>query len=634
MCGIAGFTHLGSPFVPDRIDQAVASISHRGPDEQGVWQSESASLGSTRLRVIDNNDGSQPMFSEDKDYVLVFNGEIYNHRELRRELEGLGHSFHSSCDTEVLLRAFMQWDTGCLEKLRGMFGFAVWRESLRRLVLVRDRLGIKPLYYACRGRNIYFGSELKTILCHPEIEHRIDPHALETYLGLNYVPGPETMVEGIVKLAPGSMLIWSGGHVSTSRYWKPSRNVAAGRSLRDSVGELDELLHQSVTEHLAADVPVGLWLSGGLDSSTILHYAAQHSSNPVKTFSITFNGREFDEASYIRAVSAKYSTIHHELDLGPETASPDAIADFAYYADEPNADAGAVPVWFLSQMSASHVTVALSGEGADELFGGYITYKADRYARFARSVPRGIRRAALHSARKIAASDKKIGLDYKLQRFLQGALMDERSSHVFWNGTFSEEERGDLLLTNRGFGMRKLLESIPQDGDGKRFLAFDQDYFLPDNILTKVDRMSMAHSLEVRPPFLDHRIVEFAGRLPLSHCIQGSRLKVVLRELMGDKLPQNILTKKKHGLDIPVHGWLRGHLKPLLLDTLNKRAVEESGLFRWSYIESILTQHLQRKANYGYHLWGLLMLFLWIKQWKIECNLELQVTEEYSTVSA
>jgi asparagine synthase (glutamine-hydrolysing) len=634
MCGIAGFTHVGHPFVPERITEAVTAIIHRGPDDQSSWQNSSISLGATRLRVVDPSTGSQPFVSDNKAFVLIFNGEIYNHTELRKELIRRGHTFRTSCDTEVVLHAFMEWDTACIEKLRGMFAFAIWQESRQRLVLARDRMGIKPLYYTLNGGDIYFGSEMKSIFCHPEIKRRIDLNALDTYLGLNYVPGSHTLAAGIHKLMPGCFLTWHDGGISMHSYWQVDRaDPSAHTSLADSTERLDHLLSQSIKEHLAADVPVGVWLSGGLDSSTILHYASQHSSTPLKTFSITFNGREFDEAPYLREMAQRYQTDHLELDLNPSVVTPDSIAELSYYADEPNADAGAVPLWHLSRMSAKHVTVALSGEGADELFGGYVTYLADKYARRARIIPRALRRLSLRSANQLRASNKKIGFDYKLQRFLHGTLLDEGSSHVFWNGTFSQPQRRDLMVSQNSTHILKLLATIPPDGDVRRFMAFDQAYYLPDNLLVKVDRMSMAHSLEVRPAFLDHRIVEFAATLPAHYCIRGNNLKLLLRRLMKDKLPQGILAKRKQGLDIPVHDWLRGHLKPLLLDILDRKTVEETGIVHWPYLDSIIKLHMERKANYGYHLWGMLMLFLWIRQWKIQCGEETQVAD-LSVVSA
>ncbi|WP_047487065.1 asparagine synthase (glutamine-hydrolyzing) [Terriglobus sp. TAA 43] len=633
MCGIAGYTHAGRPFLSERIHRAVLSLAHRGPDQQGIWQNQTVSLGATRLKVIDTSAGSQPMSSDG--FNLVFNGEIYNHGELRRQLTALGHHFTTACDTEVVLHAFIEWDTLCLEKLRGMFAFAVWCESSQRLVLARDRMGIKPLYYARCGRDIYFGSEMKAVFCHPEVNRHIDLRALDTYLGMNYVPGAHTLAEGILKLLPGHVLTWHDGEIATRRYWQiQERDAGPLQTLEESTRELDHLLTQSIKEHLAADVPVGIWLSGGIDSSTVLHYASQQASTQLKTFSITFNGREFDEAPYVREMASRYGTDHYELDLAPATVTPDSIVELAYYSDEPNADAGAVPVWHLSRMCAKDVTVALSGEGADELFGGYITYLADMYAQRARIVPRAVRRLSLHLANTLPASNKKIGLDYKLQRFLHGTLLDEGQSHVFWNGTFSRHQRRQLMLSHDDSHLLKILATIPGHGDVRRFMAFDQAYYLPDNLLTKVDRMSMAHALEVRPAFLDHRIVEFAASLPANFCIQGRTLKFLLRKLMKDKLPQSVLTRGKQGLDIPVHDWFRGHLKPLLLDTLNRKTVEESGLISWPHLQSMLDLHMQRKANYGYHLWGILMLFLWMEQWKIQSLRDTRAVEDFSAVSA
>jgi asparagine synthase (glutamine-hydrolysing) len=633
MCGIAGYTHLDHPSVPERIIEALTVINHRGPDDQTAWEYPHISLGVNRLKIIDLAPVDKGYVSDDGEFTLAYNGEVYNHIELRRELTLRGHRFHTCCDTEVVLHAFMEWDTGCIEKLRGMFAFAIWQKSRRRLVLARDRMGIKPLYYARKGRDIYFGSELKSVLCHPEVRRSLDLNALDAYLGMNYIPGTHTLVENVWKLKPGSFLAWNEGEVSTHTYWQLDRaGHSAASSLAESTSRLDHLISESVKEHLTADVPVGIWLSGGLDSSTILHYASQHATKPLRTYSITFKGREFDESAYIQQMTQRYSTEHHELDLSPAVVTPDSIADLAYYSDAPNADAGAVPVWYLSGMAAKQVSVALSGEGADELFGGYITYIADAYARRARLVPKSLRRLSLRSASLLPASDKKIGFDYKVRRFLQGTLLDERSSHVFWNGTFSQPQRRDLMTSGSAGYMAKLLATIPSHGDIRRFMTFDQAYYLPDNLLVKVDRMSMAHSLEVRPAFLDHRIVEFAASLPAGYCIQGSNLKVVLRNLMRDKLPQKVLTKQKQGLDIPVHDWLRGHLKTLLLDTLNQKTVEETGILRWPQVQSIIKQHMEKKANYGYHLWGMLMLFLWIRQFKIQCGQDVHSREVFSTI--
>jgi asparagine synthase (glutamine-hydrolysing) len=622
LCGIVGFTH--KRWVPDvdRIRDAVATLLHRGPDQQGVFESGSCSMGATRLRIIDLGSGDQPILSEDGNAAVVFNGEIYNHQELRRELTDLGHRFHSDCDTEVVLRSFLQWDTACFARFRGMFAIALWTKSTRRLVLARDRMGIKPLYFARRGDDIFFGSELKAILIHPEIERRLSLDGLDCYLSLNYVPCPWTLVEGIEKLPPGHWLEWRDGKVTSDSYWRLPFGEVRDWTLDSAREELDALLRQSIHEHLLSDVPLGVWLSGGIDSSTILHYAATESSAPLKTFSISFRGRSFDETAYIRQVAQRYQTEHEELDLNPEVDLRAAIEAFAYYSDEPSADAGALPVWFLSRLSRTKTTVSLSGEGADELFGGYLTHRANRLATLARRVPQKALHFAVSALRAWPVSDEKISFEYQLRRFLEGSLMAPERAHVHWNGTFSEAQKRSLLYPELPPALSgvlgKLRDRFPAGDDLAPYLWFDQRYFLPDDILYKADRMSMAHSLEVRPPFLDHRIVEFAASLPASLKIKGSRQKVLLKELMRDKLPPSVLRRKKVGFDIPVHDWLRGCLRPLMMDVLLDGSSEHAKLFRPDVLETYIRQHLDRQVNVGYHLWGLMVLFLWMKKWKIQ----------------
>ena len=617
MCGIAGFTHRNGGPRPEQIWKITRALTHRGPDRQDVWESSNASLGAVRLKIIDLEHGDQPMVSPDGRTVLAFNGEVYNHAELRRELEALGHQFTSRCDTEVVLHAFLEWDVRSFSKLRGMFAAAFWTESERRLVLVRDRLGIKPLYYSRRGNDLYFGSEMKAILLHPEIGRRINPEALDRYLSCNYIPGNATLVEGIDKLAPGNWLQWKDGAVSSEAYWTLEFRPDHALDFETAKQELDRLLRSSVQEHLISDAPLGVWSSGGLDSSTILHYAADESSSRLKTFSVSFRGRSFDESVYFREVADRYQTDHHEFDLNPEQDLPDAIQQFATYSDEPSADAGALPVWFLSKMCRQDVTVALSGDGADELFGGYNTYLADGYARTLRPVPFALRSLAARAAKCLPVSDEKIGLDYKITRMLEGSLLEPVDAHFYWNGTFGSAARRALLSSPNGSA-----PAIPLPGTDvgylNQFLWLDQLNYLPDDILNKCDRMSMAHSLEVRPPFLDHRIVEFAAGLPEDMKIRGGKLKFLLRELMKDKLPQSVLTRKKEGFDIPAHQWLRTILRPLLLETLSEKNVRGSGIFAWEAIDKVLRSHLERRANLGYHLWGLLILFLWLKRWGIE----------------
>jgi asparagine synthase (glutamine-hydrolysing) len=622
LCGIAGFTHGHRAAAPGRIQAAVASIIHRGPNQQGVFESEAVSLGAARLKIIDIEGGDQPILSEDGDTVIVFNGEIYNHLELRRELEQRGYRFRSRSDTETVLNAFLEWDTECFARLRGMFAVAIWCESDRRLVLARDRMGIKPLYFTRRGEDLYFGSELKAILVHPEIERWLSPEGLDCYLSLNYVPAPWTLVEGIEKLLPGQWMEWRRGAIRTERYWRlpTGRKEDVERWTPESAqAELDRLLKESVREHLESDVPLGVWLSGGLDSSSLVHYAAEASSSRLKTFSITFRGRSFDETRYARQVADWYGTEHTALDLNPEQDLPAAIHDLAQYCDEPNADSGALPVWFLSRLTKASATVALSGEGADELFGGYLMQRASLLAHTARKFPPAALRALLGAAQFWPVSNDKIGFEYKLKRFLEGCRMPAARAHAYWSGTFDDQEKRSLLQSASSPALNRVLSELAAAGDDlQSYLWFDQKYFLPDNILTKVDHSSMAHAVEVRPPFLDHRIVEFASSLPASLKIQGSQQKVILRNLMRTKRFPPILNRKKIGFDIPTHDWFRGPLRPLLEEAVAFASAEHGEFFQLSRIEAHVRAHLDRRANLGYHLWGLMMLFLWMKKWGIQ----------------
>ncbi len=635
MCGIAGYTHRTRRFDPAVIKEATDSMIHRGPDQQGIYETDQISLGAVRLKIIDLEAGAQPFFSHDRKTVLVYNGEIYNYRELRKELEDLGHAFTTHSDTEVLLRAFLQWDIECFARLRGMFAAAFWQEEQRRLVLVRDRVGIKPLYICRLGDELYFGSELKTILAHPEIPRQLDHKALHHYLTLNYVPGPFTLIAGIQKLRPGHMLEWRDGAVRQQAYWKLPHAQNQKWTFADAEEVLDDLLEKSVREHLLSDVSLGIWLSGGIDSSAILHYASQESSQRLKTFSVTFRGRSFDETPYIHQLVKQYQTEHYELDLNPTLDLPSAIEEMGYYADEPLADAGAVPIWYLSKLTRQHATVALSGEGADEMFGGYVTYQADHLAGYFRRTPEWARRSVLSALKYWPVSDDKISFEYKLKRFLEGSLLAPDEAHVYWNGAFSRTQQLELLRSANQASVQELFDGdLPvanRDGNFNRVLVFDQRYYLTDDLLQKVDRMSMAHSIEVRPPYLDHRIIEFASTLPDRFKVDGRVLKVILKRLMRSKLPQSVIRRAKTGLDIPTHDWFRGPLRSLLEDTLSADAVKRNRLFRPEAIERLKRDHAERRANLGYQLWGLMILFLWIKHWNIQCSSQLSLplqTEE------
>jgi asparagine synthase (glutamine-hydrolysing) len=624
MCGIAGYTHSQSHIEESVIRRMTRALTHRGPDQQDSFSTPIIALGAVRLQVIDLDGGEQPFRTEDGRTSIVYNGEIYNFREIRRDLEALGHRFRSDCDTEVALRAFVQWDSDCFRRFRGMFALAIWSENDSRLILARDRMGIKPLYISRIEGDLVFGSELKALFAHPRITRRLDRAALQDFLSLNYVPAPRTLVEGIEKLPSGHFLEWRKGHERLTCYWKLS--MAPNQNLREetAVEELDGLLRSAVKENLVSDVPLGIWASGGIDSTTLLHYASELGARPLKTFSIAFESKSCDESVWFRDVAKRYGTEHHEFELNRESEVSGAIEDFAWYSDEPGADAGALPVWFLSKMSREHVIVALSGEGGDELFGGYLTYRADELARPLRSLPRIFRQAALNTAYALLpVSNAKIGFEYKLKRWLEGSLLDPDEAHLFWNGAFSRAQKRALLAEPDAHSLKHLFEDLPsaeQVGFLNRYLQLDQKYYLQDNLLYKVDRMSMAHSLEVRPPLLDHRIVEFAAKLPERLKMRGADQKYILKRTMRGKLPDAILDRKKRGLDIPAHEWFRGPLLTLFQDTMRSQTIRNAGLFDPDATESLLRDHTEKRINAGYQLWGLLTLFLWLKRWDIEVD--------------
>jgi asparagine synthase (glutamine-hydrolysing) len=621
LCGIVGFTAKTWRPGPERINQATETLIHRGPDQQGVYRSTSCYLGATRLKIVDLSAGDQPIYSEDRDTAIVFNGEIYNHLEVRSTLEARGHRFQTHCDTETVLHAFLEWDTDCFERLRGMFAVAIWCESKQRLVLARDRIGIKPLYIAEQGEDLFFASELKGILIHPEIERRLSLEGLDCFLSMNYVPSPWTLIDGIQKLPPGSWLEWNNGRINKQVYWRIPDMAPSPMSLEDAKSELDRLLEQSVREHLMSDVPLCVWLSGGIDSTTILHYATEASSSRLRTFSISFNGYSFDESSYIREVARQYGTEHEQLDLNPEQDLEGAIRELSYYSDEPSADSGALPVWFLSRLCKTRCTVAFSGEGADEVFGGYLTYRANRIAGQLRQVPAGAIRLALRGLNAWPVSNEKISVEYKVKRLLQGSLLPAEQAHIYWNGTFSETEKAALLKVPLPGALLNILSPLrarlPGDGIAP-FLEFDQKYYLPDDILVKSDRISMAHSVEVRPPFLDHRIIEFAASIPTRLKIRGDSQKYLLKELMRPKLRSSTTQRKKVGFDIPAHEWFRGPLRGVLFEALEFAQAEHSDLFNFDAINRLKQLHMSRNINVGYHLWGLMTLFLWMKRWNVQ----------------
>ena len=606
MCGICG---LVSPAGGDRrrLEAMSATLVHRGPDSNGLHIDGPAGLAARRLSIIDLETGDQPISNEDGSVVVVQNGELYNYRELRAELEAQGHRFRSQGDTEVLVHLYEEHGTGFAQRLRGMFAVAIWDAPRRRLVLARDRFGIKPLYYRVVGKELEFASELRAL---PRGE--IDLDALEAFLAFNSIPGPLSIFRETRKLMPGYVLVWEDGAITVERYARPAPAAAEGlrsESEEPLAEELRERLRDSVRAHLVADVPVGVLLSGGIDSSLIAALAAQEAGEPLRTFSIGFEEGSFDERADARVVSERYGTHHRELVLRPDAAL--LLPALAEAFDEPFADSSALPTYLVSQLAAEDVKVALSGEGGDELFGGYYTYQADLLAlRVGR-----LARLARPLVERLPVSPARASFDYKAKRFVRAAHLPPLERHHGWKEIFSPDVRAELTGHRHDWDPVDLYRERFEETRGAELLARLQDVdarvYLVDDLLVKTDRASMAHSLEVRVPFLDPVVDTFAAALRTRHKLRGRTKKWLLRKAAEPFLPAEITRGRKRGFSIPAAAWLRGELEPFARETLSSETLRRQGYFRPEVVTRLLEDHLARRADLSRQLWGLLAFTLW-----------------------
>jgi asparagine synthase (glutamine-hydrolysing) len=592
---------------PARLTAMSETLVHRGPDSDGTYVDGAVGLAARRLAIIDLRTGDQPVGNEDGRIQVVQNGELYNYRELRRELERAGHNFTTQGDTEVLVHLYEEHGLGFAERLRGMFAVALWDGPRRRLVLARDRYGIKPLYYRQAGSELAFASELRAL---PRGE--IDLEALEAFLAFNSIPAPLTIFREVRKLPAGHILVWESGNAEVTRFARPAPVLATDvRSDEEAelVEELRARLRDSVSAHLVSDVPVGVLLSGGIDSSTLTALAAQESSEPVRTFSIGFEERSFDELTDARLVAEQYGTDHEELVLRPNAAL--LLPKLAEAFDEPFADSSALPTYLVSQLAASHVKVALSGEGGDELFGGYYTYAADLLALRAG----GLARFARPLVERLPSSSGKASFDYRAKRFVRAAHLPPLERHHAWKEIFSSDARAALTGRRADFDPVDLLRSRFGETEGAELLARLQDVdlgtYLVDDLLVKTDRASMAHSLEARVPFLDPVVTNFALALPSRHKVHGLRKKVLLRKAVAPLIPPPLLRRRKRGFSIPAAAWLRGDLEPFARDTLSTATIRRQGYFDPAVVERTLDDHVSRKEDLSRQLWGLLAFTLW-----------------------
>ena len=604
MCGIAGMASRTGAVDPERLRAMSATLVHRGPDSDGELLDGPVALAARRLSIIDLEGGDQPIANEDGTVHVVQNGEIYNFRELRAELEQAGHRFSTRSDTEVLVHLYEEHGEGFAERLRGMFAVAIWDSRRRRLVIARDRFGIKPLYYRDEAGELTFASELRAL---PRGE--VDPDALEAFLAFNSVPAPFSIFAGTRKLPAGHLLVWQDGETRVERYARPVPAEVRDEDSAELAEELRARLRDSVRAHLIADVPVGVLLSGGVDSSLLAALAAQESGETVHTFSIGFEERSFDELDDARSVASMYGTRHEELTLRPDAAL--LLPRLAETFDEPFADSSALPTYLVSELAARHVKVALSGEGGDELFGGYYTYAADLLAlRVGRLAPR-IRPLV----ERLPSSSRRASFDYKAKRFVRGAALPPLERHHAWKEIFSPDVRAELTGRRSGYDPVDLLRARFEETEGAELLTRLQDVdlgtYLVDDLLVKTDRASMAHSLEARVPYLDPVVAGLAQSLPTRLKVRGLRKKVLLRKAAAPLLPRRIVYGRKRGFSIPAAAWLRGELEPFARDVLAPDTLRRQGFFRPEPVERLIDRHVAGEEDLSRQLWGLLAFTLW-----------------------
>jgi asparagine synthase (glutamine-hydrolysing) len=611
MCGICGIASRTTAPDLDRLAAMSTSLAHRGPDSGGEFANGPVALAARRLSIIDLAGGDQPMASEDGSRVVVQNGEIYNYPELRRELEREGHRFRTRCDTEVHLHLYELHGPEYVRRLRGMFAVALWDAGERRLVLARDRYGIKPLYYRNSGDSLEFASELRAL---PRGE--IDLDALEAFLAFNSIPAPYSIFRDTRKLPAGHVLVWSErGGIELSRYARPGPvpvDELRGDDEAELVEELRARLRDSVRAHLLADVPVGVLLSGGVDSAVLAALAAQETPEAVHTFTIGFEERSFDERADARLVAERYGTNHHELLVRPDPTM--LLPALAEAFDEPFADSSALPTYLVSQLAAEHVKVALSGEGGDELFGGYYTYAADLLAD--RVAP--LARLARPLVERLPTSTAKASFDYKAKRFVRAAQLPPLERHHGWKEIFSRELRAELRGSRNGFDPVDVYRARYAETEGADPLARLQDVdfgiYLVDDLLVKTDRASMAHSLEARVPFLDSAVTNFAFGLPAKHKVRGLSKKVLLRKAAAPLVPREIVHGRKRGFSIPAAAWLRGELEPFARATLSPTTLRSQGFFEPEPVKRLLDEHAAGAQDWSRQLWGLLAFTLWYER--------------------
>lgn len=623
MCGIVGYMNLSGTSLDSRQNHLPAmchSIHHRGPDDTGELVIGPVAIGMTRLSIIDLSTGHQPISNEDDSIWIVFNGEIYNYQDLQKLVLSKGHTLRTASDTEVIVHLYEEFGIECLSLLEGMFAFALWDKNKERLLIARDRMGEKPLHYGVFAEQLVFGSELKGILAHPHAKKELCPEALQKYLSLEYVPAPLSIFKGIHKLLPAHYLIAERGQIKTACYWQPKISKEK-LSEPEAESKLVDLLSTSTRGRLIADVPVGVFLSGGIDSSIIAALATKVSSEQVKTFSIGFSDASFDESSHAEIVAKHLGTEHNLAWFSPHVARA-TLEELWNFLDEPLADASIVPTYFLSKMTREMVKVALAGEGGDELFGGYPTYQAHKLAGMWRRLPVALRTKVIEPAIKsLPVSLNNLSFDYKAKRFIESANQSPVERHLRWMGSLPYAEQVQLVrpevltLTSPEDLLPDVIRANGNNGHDDDVIAqimkLDMVTYLPDDLLVKSDRSSMAASLEVRLPFLAYPLVEYALSLPSSYKVKGMTTKYLLKKAAEPYLPESILKRPKKGFGIPVGKWLNQEFKPLVDELLSESFIKRQSIFQWRYIERLRKEHESGKFDRRKELWTLFMFQWW-----------------------
>lgn len=617
MCGICGVynVHSGQPVSRELVEQMTGQISHRGPDDRGVYLEDNVGLGIARLSIIDLSGGHQPMSNETGDIWVVFNGEIWNYKVLRKELIDRGHHFRTNSDTETIIHAYEEYGVDCVAHLHGMFGFAIWDSSRRRLFLARDRVGKKPLYYTCVDGNMLFASEIKSLLCHPQVKRQVDVQALADLLSVRYVPGPATLFANIYKVLPGHWLLCERDTLREECYWDFTFGETENRPVEEYVQSVRRHIQRAVEERLMADVPLGAMLSGGVDSSIITGTMSQLMREPVQTFSVGFDVPGFSELPYARIVSEHFGTEHHELVVKCSDLT-EYWPLLTWHRDEPVSEPSDLGVYLVSKLARQHVKVVLSGEGGDELFAGYPKYVVDWLARYYHLCPAPIRDRVI--------SPLLDHLPYNMRKIKMTARALSQPAPqrwMYWFGVFNGSLKENLLSastkaaidSDASHAFQRWLAKNRQRDDLSSMLYLDTKIWLPDNLLMKGDKMTMAASLEARIPLLDHHLIEYAASIPSAVKVRPFQAKYLLKRAYADLLPEPILTRKKMGFNVPISKWFQGGQRSLISRLLLSERARSRGFLNDVYVAHLLRDHLEGRTQYGNQLFILASLELWFR---------------------